>query len=205
MIEPIVRIRIELQGIEPTIWRQVDVPSSSTLMALHDIIQVVMGWQDAHLFEFNVGEKVYGNPFPDDSFEERRVYKAKSIRLKTLLERGFDHFVYIYDFGDYWCHDIIVEDVRDGKADIDYPVFVGGARRCPPEDVGSSMGYEEFLEAVTNPRHEDHDQMLTWYGRPYDPNDINERRVRMIIEDFAARRRGPLQSHRNGKRAWSIH
>jgi len=203
MIEPIACIRIELQGIEPTIWRQVDVPLSSTLMALHDIIQVVMGWRDAHLFEFNVGDKIYGDPFPDDDFEERTVYKARSIRLRALLDRGFDRFVYIYDFGDYWCHDIIIKGVRDGAADTNYPVFVGGARRCPPEDVGSSMGYEEFLEAVSDPAHEEHDRMLTWYGRFYDPDDIDERRVRRVIESFAARRRGPLRSHRQGNRPWS--
>jgi hypothetical protein len=181
MKELIARIRIELQGIEPTIWREVDVPLSSTLTALHDVIQVSMGWRGDHLFEFSVGDKIYGEPFPDDNFEERKVYKAKSIRLQTLL----------------------VKQARDGEIDIDYPVFVGGARRCPPEDVGGSIGYEEFLEAVTDPEHEDHDRMLTWYGRPYDPNDINERHVRMIIENFASRRRGPLQSHQKGNRSRS--
>jgi hypothetical protein len=200
MIEPIARIRIELQGIEPKIWRRVDVPLSSTLMNLHDIIQVVMGWRDDHLFEFNVGDKIYGEPFPDDSFEERTVYKAKSIRLQSLHDRGFDQFLYIYDFGDHWCHDVIIEDLCDGEADTDYPSFIDGARRCPPEDVGSTMGYAGFLEAVTDPAHEEHDQMLTWYGRPYDPDDINERRVRRVIESFAVRRRGPLQSHRQGNR-----
>ena len=203
MKELIARIRIELQGIEPTIWREVDVPLSSTLTALHDVIQVSMGWRGDHLFEFSVGDKIYGEPFPDDNFEERKVYKAKSIRLQTLLDRGFDKFLYVYDFGDNWCHDVIVKQARDGEIDIDYPVFVGGARRCPPEDVGGSIGYEEFLEAVTDPEHEDHDRMLTWYGRPYDPNDISERHVRMIIENFASRRRGPLQSHQKGNRSRS--
>ena len=203
MIEPIARIRIELQGIEPRIWRRIDVPCSSTLMNLHDLIQVTMGWDGTHLFEFNVGDKVYGQPFPDVGFEERRVYKAKSIRLQTLLDRGFDRFLYIYDFGDDWRHDVIVEDIRDGEADTDYPCFIDGARRCPPEDVGGTMGFAEFLEAITDPAHEEHEQMLAWYGGPYDPEDTNERHVRSVIESFAVRRRGPLQSHRKGNRPWS--
>ncbi len=200
MIEPIARIRIELEGIDPKVWRRVDVPRSSTLMDLHHIIQVTMGWDGAHLFEFHVGDKIYGEPFPDDGFEDRTVYKAKSIRLQTLLDRGFDRFLYVYDFGDDWRHEVIVEDIRDGEADTDYPSFIEGARRCPPEDVGGCMGYDAFLEAVSDPTHEEHQQMLAWYGGPYDPDDIDERRVRSIIYGFAVRRRGPLLSHRKGNR-----
>ncbi len=67
MNEPVVRIRIELEGTDPQVWRSVDVPLSSTLTALHDIIQVTMRWQGAHMFEFVVGDQVYGEPYPDDS------------------------------------------------------------------------------------------------------------------------------------------
>ena len=119
MIEPIARIRIELQDIEPKIWRRVDVPLSATLIALHDIIQVAMGWKDAHLFEFVVGDKVYGEPDPDDALYERKVYQAKSIRLQALVDRHIEWFVYASDFGDSWRHDVIIEEVRDGAANID--------------------------------------------------------------------------------------
>jgi hypothetical protein len=200
MIEPVVRIRIELEGTDPLVWRSVDVPLSSTLMALHDIIQVTMRWQDVHMFEFIVGDKVYGEPYPDDSAWDRKVFQAKSIRLKSLIERGVDRFPYVYDFGDNWRHHIILDAVRQGDADTDYPAFVNGARRAPPEDVGGISGFDAFLEAVTDPRHEDHDQMLEWCDGSFDPDDIDERYVRMIIENFAARRRGPLMSHRRAGR-----
>ena len=152
MIEPIARILIELRDPQPRIWRRADVPASSTLIALHDIIQVAMGWSDAHLFEFRIGDKVYGEPDPDDILYERKVYRAKSLRLKSLIDRGVDRFEYVYDFGDNWIHDIIIEGVRDGEADVDYPAFVDGARRGPPEDVGGRNGFMEFLEAVLEPR-----------------------------------------------------
>lgn len=202
MIEPIARIRIELEGTRPLVWRELDVPLSTTLATLHDLIQVVMRWQDYHLHEFMVGEKVYGVPDPEDAFDDRKVYHEKNIRLGTVIERGVRRFLYVYDFGDNWQHRISVEDLRQGAADIEYPYFVAGARRAPPEDVGSISGFEEFLEAMAAPEHEDHDRMLEWYGKPFDPDDIDERIVRMIIEDFAARRRGPLRSHRTGKRSW---
>ena len=196
MIEPIARVRIELQEIEPPLWRRVDVPLSSTLLALHDIIQATVGWTDSHLFEFVVGDRRYGEPFPDDEIFERKVYKAAGIRLRTLIERGIERLLYVYDFGDGWRHDIVIEEVRDGEADIDYPAFVAGERRCPPEDVGGVPGFMRFLEAALNPFHNEHEEVLTWYGKPFDPDDTDERYVRMALSTVAARRRGALMRHR---------
>jgi hypothetical protein len=202
MSEPVVRVRIELEGTDPLVWRDLDLPLSTTLATLHDLIQVVMRWQDYHLHEFEVGEKVYGVPDPEDAFEDRKVYQEKSIRLGNLIERGVREFLYVYDFGDNWRHRISVQDLRQGDAAVEYPRFVAGARRAPPEDVGSISGFEAFLEAMADPEHENHAPMLEWYGKTFDPDDIDERHIRMIVEDFAARRRGPLKSHRTGKRPW---
>ena len=92
------------------------------------------GWTDSHLFEFVIGNAVYGEPMPDDDFGDRHVYNAEVIRRKTLIERGIERFLCVYDF--------------DGEADVDYPAFVDGERRCPPEDVGGVPGFMEFLEAA---------------------------------------------------------
>ena len=108
MIEPIARIRIELRSVEPHVWRRVDVPLSCTLLALHDIIQIAMGWTDSHLFEFQVGDRLYGTLEFDPELLEPRQYKASRIRLRTLIERGVHRFEYIYDFGDYWQHDVVI-------------------------------------------------------------------------------------------------
>ena len=200
MIEPVARIRVELQDLEPNIWRRIDVPLSTTLAALHDIIQVAFRWTDYHLHEFVVGDRVYGVPSPEDEFYERKIYKAAAIRMKTLIDRGVDRFLYVYDLGDHWRHDVVIEEVFEGDAVIEYPSFVDGARRCPPEDVGGTGGFMEFLEAALHPGHEEHHRMIEWYGGPFDPADIDEKRVRMVLGDFAARRRGPLASHRRGGR-----
>ena len=118
MIEPIARVRIELREIEPTLWRRVDVPLTSTLLALHDIIQVTVGWTDSHLFEFVVDDRVYSEPLPDDELFERKIYNAAGIRLRTLIGRGVERLLYVYDFGDNWRHDVLDKDVRDGEADL---------------------------------------------------------------------------------------
>jgi hypothetical protein len=202
MIEPIARIRIELEGTQPLVWRELDVPLSTTLATLHDLIQVVMRWRDSHLHEFEVGEKIYGVPDPEDAFDDRKVYQAKSIRLGTLIDRGVREFLYLYDFGDNWRHRIIVLEVRQGDPGNEYPRFVAATRRAPPEDVGGISGFAEFLETMSDPENDEHDRMVEWYGKRFDPEDIEERWIRMIIDDFAARRRGPLKSHRTGKRPW---
>jgi hypothetical protein len=196
MIEPIARIRIEIEDTDPLVWRELDVPLSTTLAMMHDIIQVVMRWWDYHLYEFEIGDRLYGVPSSDDVLYERKVYKASGLRLATVLERGIREFFYVYDFGDNWRHRITVLDVQQGNADVEYPRFIAGARRAPPEDVGSISGFEEFLEAMADPEHEQHERMLEWCDGPFDPDDIDERRLHMIINDFAAPRRGPLMSHR---------
>jgi hypothetical protein len=200
--ETVARVRIELEGTNPLVWRELELPLSITLATLHDIIQVVMRWQDYHLHEFVVGEKVYGVPDPEDEFFERKVYQSKSIRLGTLIDRGVREFLYVYDFGDNWQHRLTIGDIRQGDPEVEYPLFVAGERRAPPEDVGGTTGFAEFLEAMADPAHEQHQSMLEWQGKPFDPEDIEERWIRMIVADFAARRRGPLRSHRTGKRPW---
>ena len=203
MIEAVARIRIQLQDLEPKIWRRVDVPLSSTLEALHHIIQASFCWQDYHLYEFVVGQRVYGVPMDEDAFSDRKTYKASAIRLKTLVERGVDRFLYVYDLGDDWRHDVTVEAIRDGDEDTDYPAFVDGARRCPPEDVGGTPGFMEFLEAMLDTSHEEHARMMEWYGGVFDPEDIDEQDIRQVLGIYATRRRGPLASHRSGKREGS--
>ena len=134
--------------------------------------------------------------------DEPPIYKAKGLRLGVVISRGVDRFVYAYDYGENWRHDVIVEEVRDGDPDREYPAFVDGARRCPPEDVGGpdGFGFVDFLEAVLDPAHEQHRDMVRWYGGPFDPFGLDEERAHLCMENMVRRRRGSLASHRNGLR-----
>jgi Plasmid pRiA4b ORF-3-like protein. len=84
-----------------------------------------------------------------------------------------DKFRYVYDFGDDWRHDIVVEKVLDPDEGIKYPVCIGGKRNCPPEDVGGPWGYEDFLEAIQDPQHPEHESMLEWVGGSFDPEEFS--------------------------------
>jgi hypothetical protein len=185
--EQIARVRISLKDIEPEIWRLVEVPLGLNLKGLHDVIQAVFGWQDYHLFEFRIGEKLYGLPEPEDDYG-RKVMHAKLAKLEAIVAKGIGRFDYVYDFGDDWEHRVEIEGIEPADPTLKYPRFISGARRGPPEDVGSVPGYYDFLEAVSNPRHREHRRLVEWYGGPYDPDDINLTELRFRLAQIAKRR-----------------
>ena len=124
------------------------------------------------LFRFDIGGKRYG--ISDPQWDHvRETLDAKNIKLGTLVERGVSTFSYTYDFGDDWRHFITIENVTTADPKLDYSRFIDGSRRAPPEDVGGIPGFEEFLDAMTNPRHREHQRLTKWYGGSFDPDDLN--------------------------------
>lgn len=184
--ETIARLRVSLNDIEPEIWRAVEMPVTGSLKMLHDVIQAAMGWQDYHLWHFEAGDRRYG--VPDPEWPDRILAAAKSVKLGPLIDRGVHQLAYIYDMGDDWRHTVVVEAVGPAEADAKYPRFVAGERRCPPEDVGGFPGFELFLEAMSDPTHEQHQQLHRWYGGPFDPEDIDEPAIKRAVAAIAARR-----------------
>ena len=121
--------------------------------------------------------------------------------MKTVVDRGIEQFLYVYDFSDNWRHDLFIEEVQERGARRRLPSIrrrrAAGTTRGRQ---GGVTGFMEFLEASRNPLHEEHEAMARWYGRRFEPDDIDEQRVRISFEMAAARRRGPLMSHRSGGR-----
>jgi hypothetical protein len=183
----IARIRIQLDDIEPAIWRRAEVPLTASLKGLHEVIQAVMPFEDYHLFRFDVGDKRYGIPDPEWD-DVRPTLDARNIRLGALIDRGVRSFAYTYDFGDDWRHTITVEGVFAADPALDYPRFVDGARRAPPEDVGGIPGFEEFLDAMAKPRHPERKQLIAWYGKLFDADDIESETIGVRIAKLARRR-----------------
>jgi hypothetical protein len=165
-IRQIFEFRLSLQHVHPTVWRRIQVPDDCTLARLHKIIQAVMNWQDYHLHEFTVQSQAYGDPEVD---EDDRLVDDRTVRLRNLDLAIGDRVEYAYDFGDNWQHVLELEGKMPPAEEAVYPVCVGGERTAPPEDVGGVSGYEEFLEALLDPRHEEHEHMKSWVGRPFDP------------------------------------
>src|SRR3546814_11753884 len=93
-----------------------------------------------------------------------RTRDAANVRIGTLVERGVTSFIYTYDFGDNWRHRVEIEEVTSAIPATDYPRFVEGERRAPPEDVGGTPGCEDFLKAMAKPRHPERASRIQWSG-----------------------------------------
>jgi hypothetical protein len=166
------QIKITLDETEPPVWRRVLVSDKSNLLDLHDVIQRVMPWEDYHLHEFNIGDVRYGDPQAEEG-EDVDIQDELDYALKELKISAGDRLSYIYDFGDSWEHTLEVEKVMPLEKGIRLPACTGGARACPPEDVGGPAGFAAFLEAISNPKNEDHDELLEWAGGEYDPEEFD--------------------------------
>ena len=81
--------------------------------------------------------------------------------------------IYEYDFGDGWEHEVVLEKVLARDSTAKYPRCLGGARACPPEDCGGPGGYINFLGAISDPEHEEHDEYLDWIGGEFDPDKFD--------------------------------
>lgn len=179
-------VQIELRHSDPLIWRRVEVPTSITLKVLHDIIQAAMGWFDYHLWEFIICKQRYGVPMDDDCGSEPRI-EAGKVRLREVLKPRKTVIDYVYDFGDYWEHRLIVTDVRAGQPGISYPRYIGGEQNGPLEDCGGIPGFYELLEVLANPKHPDHADLKKWSG-DYDPNAFDDLPIKYALGRIANRR-----------------
>ena len=176
----IARLRIILNDVEPMPMRHIEVPLKIRLDRLHEVIQAAMGWTDTHLYEFRVGDAGWGMPDPDGFYDG--PMDAKKMTLEKLLDQTATRTIqYVYDFGDDWDHSIRIERVNEAAPGMTYPRLLKAAGACPPEDVGGAWGYEEFLEALADPEHEQHEDMVHWSGGDFDAEDAG---AETIIERF---------------------
>lgn len=160
----IYQIKVTIKGSKPSIWRRLQVPATINLFELHQMIQAAMGWFNSHLHMFVINGVRYSIPDEDDwepVNDEREVTLAAVGKGKKVL--------YVYDFGDSWDHEILVEKILPAEAGAVYPRCTAGRRACPPEDVGGIWGYEMMLEALADPGHEQHERWSKWMIVDFDP------------------------------------
>lgn len=175
MSERFYLLKIQLLDIEPSIWRRFVVPASITLDRLHDVVQIVMGWTDSHLHEFTIGNKRY-TEYPESKEDGLACGRY---RLGDLIKQKGRTFRYLYDFGDSWEHELVLEENRYFNPELRTELAcLDGQRACPPEDVGGVPGYFEFLNALKDPNHEEHESYTEWSGgnfdsERFDPESIN--------------------------------
>ncbi len=165
------RLKVTLRRVRPPIWRRIEVCSDIRLAGLHSVIQDAMGWGDEHLHEFQCRGERYGKR--DDAFDGfgDRVLSERSTRLDQLLRKPKDSLVYLYDFGDGWAHQVVLEasELLPAEQRAPKPRCIDGRRVCPPEDCGGPGGYARMLAALANPRDPEHARYREWLDDTFNP------------------------------------
>jgi hypothetical protein len=173
--DTIYQIKVTLRDSKPPIWRRIQVRSDTRLDQMHTILQEVMGWDSYHLHQFIIFGDYYGEPHDDFDFIDMKDHRK--YKLNDFLTEAGVKFVYEYDFGDSWEHILLLEKILSAEKDAQYPVCLKGKRACPPEDVGGIWGYEDFLEAIADPEHEEHEDYLEWIGGDFDPEEFDPEKI----------------------------
>ncbi len=175
------QIKVTLQDMRPPIWRRFQVPANINLDELHMVLQVVMGWTNSHLYQFKMRETYYGEPQPDFGVDDFEMEDASRTKLSELVDKENAKFIYEYDFGDSWEHEILIEKILTTEPGVHYPVCLTGKRACPPEDSGGVWGYSEMLETLLNPKDSEYDEIMDWLGEGFDPKRINVDEINQML------------------------
>lgn len=174
---PIYQLKITLNNVKPPIWRRV-LTKDCSLADLHNLIQVSMGWHDGHLHYFEVGGERFGLPeqWEQDFMDDDLPMNSCKVKLSQVIAQDFKKLKYLYDMGDGWDHRVLIEKAVDAESGVKYPRCIDGKRACPPEDCGGPWGYGDFLDAIHDPKHERHTDMVEWIGRAFDSEafDLDE-------------------------------
>lgn len=181
MPRQIYQLKISLVEVSPPVWRRVLVPAAYTLDRVHRVIQYAMGWRDLHLHSFDINGKQYGEPDPDG---ELVLHDELETRLDAVVTKG-DTFGYTYDFGDWWEHQLTVEDILPAEPDERYPYCRAGERSCPPEDVGGAYAYGELREALGDRAHPGHVEWRARVGEGFDPEAFDPARASTLLRRLA--------------------
>ena len=187
--QEIYQIKIALLGTRPPVWRRLLVPAGMTLAQLHDVLQTAMGWENCHLHEFRIGGQTFGVPDPDATLMGGTAsINERKVRLCDVLGKASAKAEYTYDFGDSWEHSILVEKLLPSEPGLNYPICTDGERHGPPEDCGGVGGYYNLLEAIHDPEHQEHEEMLEWIGGDFDPEAFSVEDVNRRLNLHRARR-----------------
>lgn len=178
-----VELKITLELTNHKVWRSVIVPWHINFQQLHTVLQIAFAWKDCHLHDFYIfdgDESIVNLVCSEDAFDYPNnipMIMETDIQLSDYIPK-YSRIKYNYDFGDDWQHKIEVQNMIDNYQQ-NYPVCVAGEGNAPPEDVGGEGGYDVFLEAIADPKHPDHADMIRWasmqWYRDFDIKLVNHR------------------------------
>ncbi|AEW05731.1 plasmid pRiA4b ORF-3 family protein [Sulfobacillus acidophilus DSM 10332] len=182
-------LRVELLDVPDVVYRDLWIPKRLTWHQLHTVLQLALGWENLHRYEFRRGTERIGLPRSSDPHP---VTDARTVRLSAYPWLADSQLTYLYDFHDGWRHRITVLNCAVGNRR--QPILLDGHGVCPPEDVGGVTGYREFLDAITDPDHEDYALYRLWADGHYAFTGFRlDEAVKLFDQALAPRRRRTRQ------------
>ncbi len=177
----IFQLKMSLMDIKPKIWRRFFVNSNISFHKLHEIIQKVMGWDNYHLYSFSINRIRIELP-DEEGYSEYSSENSRKVKLNEYIKGEKQKINYLYDFGDSWEHEIIVEKILDSLPEnvVHIPYCIDGERACPPEDCGGIGGYERVLELLSTGKDSwgEAEELKEWLGdwnpEEFSVNEINK-------------------------------
>jgi hypothetical protein len=165
---------VTLKETSPRVWRKFLAHENIYLEELHTLIQIVMGWDETHLYEFSFGKRKF------TPFDESEKSTIDDVSLKDALG-DLKKFTYVYDFGDYWKHEVKITKTLEHDPRRIYPVCIGGENAAPPEDCGGPRGFENFKEVMAGESTPKRDEFFSWCGGFFDPTTFDPNFVNRFL------------------------
>ncbi|MFC2125448.1 plasmid pRiA4b ORF-3 family protein [Bacteroidota bacterium] len=175
------QLLVEIEGIEPGIWRRFKVNDSYNVKDLGSVINYMFDWYGIHLSEFRINNEAYGLKLSDNGIPTD-IKKFDDIKLRDLNLASGTKFTYIYDMRDRWEHTITVENHEKGSGLL-YPICIGGNRNAPPENCGGLTGYGLLLEVLKDDKHPERNRFMDILEDDWDPEEFDTDLLNTLIRD----------------------
>jgi hypothetical protein len=182
------QFKIQIKNItKPPVWHRLLMPETISFEHFHEIIQAAFGWQRIHLYRFLQSadslDEITGIPDDEDSFQFHETRPASEVRLSEIFGSVGQKYLYIYDFGDDWVHQITLEAIL--KESIIHPVLLAGKGACPPENCGGPWGYAHLKDIMSDKKYPEHKDLKRWLGlksrQEWDADYLDLEHLKVIV------------------------
>ncbi|MFM9068877.1 MAG: plasmid pRiA4b ORF-3 family protein [Planctomycetota bacterium] len=166
------QFKITLLEVWPAIWRRIQIPDCN-LADLHRYIQAAFGWCDNHLHQFDIDGECYSQSAQNDDDFDMDCNDEADVLLSNLVPKSGrpSRWIYEYDFGDGWRHEVLFEGFPPADPTEKYPLCVEGERACPPEDCGGPYHYGDLVAIIRDTKREDYEELLEDMVEEWGPLD----------------------------------